>query len=142
MAWALENGIVTGYDADTFGPDDPVTREQLAAILYRYAKTKGLGFDGLWAFRLDFSDADEVSDWAYEAVCWAVANGVMQGVGGGRLAPKASASRAQIATMLMRFSALTGGSGEGGQTAGTADSGASDGLRISYAERAARYMSD
>ena len=106
VAWAAENGIVPGYDADTFGPDDPVTREQLATILYRYAKDKGYGFTGFWSFRLDFDDADEVSDWAYEAMCWMVMEGVIQGMGNNKLAPKSNATRAQVAAMLMRYCAV------------------------------------
>ena len=80
-----------------------MTREQLAAILYRYAQAQGKGFTGMWAFPLDYSDAADVSDYAYEALCWMTMNGIITGMGDGTLAPKANATRAQIATMFMRF---------------------------------------
>jgi uncharacterized protein YjdB len=105
IRWAAANEIVTGYGDGRFGPTDPLTREQLATILYRCAKAKGLGFTGLWAFPLTFDDASEVSDWAYEAVCWMVIQGVIQGTGNNKLSPKGMASRAQGATMLMRYNA-------------------------------------
>ena len=68
--WAAGTGAVLGTSEDTFSPDEPITREQLAVILYRYAQAQGLGFAGDWAFRLDYSDADQISDYAYEAMCW------------------------------------------------------------------------
>ena len=106
IRWAAANEIVTGYGDGRFGPTDPLTREQLATILYRFAKAKGLGFTGLWAFPLTFDDASDVSDWAYEAVCWMVMQGVIQGTGNNKLSPKGMASRAQVATMLMRYNAV------------------------------------
>jgi hypothetical protein len=80
-----------------------VTREQLAAILYRYAQAQGKGFTGDWDFPLDYSDAADVSDWADEAMHWMTMHGIINGMGDGTLAPKAEATRAQIATMFMRF---------------------------------------
>ena len=106
VSWAESKGIVTGYGDGRFGPNDVLTREQLATILYRYAKLKGLGFTGMWAFPLTFDDASEVSDWAYEAMCWMTMNGVINGVGDNKLSPKGSATRAQLATMLMRYEAI------------------------------------
>lgn len=105
IANVMTDEIVTGYGDGKFGPMDPLTREQLATILYRCAKAKELGFTGLWAFPLTFDDASEVSDWAYEAVCWMVMQGVIQGTGSNKLSPKGMASRAQVATMLMRYNA-------------------------------------
>ena len=102
IAWAAENGIVSGY-GDTFGPDDNITREQMASILYRYAQFKGDGFDGLWAFRLDFSDVAGLSDYAYEPMCWCVMNGIISGNGDGTLNPDGYAQRAHAAQMLMKF---------------------------------------
>ena len=102
VIWAAANGIVNGYEDGTFHPDDAITREQLAAILYRYAQSKGQGFTGLWSFRLDFPDAGEVSEWADEAMHWMVMNGVVGGKDG-RLLPGGNASRAETATMLQRF---------------------------------------
>ena len=104
IRWAASTGIVNGYDEETFGTNENVTREQLATILYRSAKAKGSGFTGGWAFPLPFDDADQVSDWADEAMHWMVMTGVMNGVSAAELSPKSDAVRAQVATMLMRFS--------------------------------------
>ena len=107
VLWAAANGIVEGYvegSHKVFAPDSPVTREQLAAMLYRYAKTQGEGFTGMWSFRLDFPDAGDVSGWALEAVSWWVMQGVINGMDG-RLNPQGSSTRAQFATMLQRIAA-------------------------------------
>ena len=101
--WAAENGIVKGTSPTTFSPDVPITREQLAAILYRYAQTKGEGFTGAWAFPLNFPDAADVSEYAYEAMCWMTMNGIITGMDDGTLAPKEKATRAQIAVMFQRI---------------------------------------
>lgn len=106
VAWASENGIVTGYSSGSFGPDDIVTREQLATILYRYVQHTGGGFQGAWAFPLDYADAAQVSDWAYEAMCWCTMKGIISGVGGNRLNPQGSATRAEVAQILMNFSSI------------------------------------
>ena len=106
VAWAAENGAVTGVSATEFAPDTPVTREQMAAILYRCAQALGQGFTGTWAFHLDYPDAEEISEYAYEPLCWMTMQSVIQGTDGGRLAPKDNATRAQIATMFLRFAAL------------------------------------
>ena len=74
--WARLNNVVLGYGDENFGPNDPITREQLMTILYRYEQLQGGGFTGDWAFNLDFNDADQVSDWAYEATCWCTMNGL------------------------------------------------------------------
>ncbi len=103
VRWAASAGAVTGMSADTFAPDAEITREQLATILYRYAQAQGKGFTGAWAFPLDYPDAADVSDYAYEALCWMTMNGVIQGMDDGTLAPGANATRAQIAAMFQRF---------------------------------------
>ena len=105
VAWAAENGIVTGYDADTFGPNDIVTREQIVTILYRYAKFRGFDTD-LYDSLAAYTDADTVSGWELDAFRWAVAAGVIKGISPTLLSPKTEATRAQVATMLMRFSRL------------------------------------
>ena len=110
VAWAAENGVVEGWtDAATgkqvFAPDEFVTREQFAAMLYRYAKLHGLGFTGLWSFRLEFPDAADVSDWALEAMSWMVMQGIINGIDG-KLVPQGSSTRAQIATMVYRYDAI------------------------------------
>jgi uncharacterized repeat protein (TIGR02543 family) len=103
IRWAASEGIVLGYDETSFGPDDIITREQLATILYRYEKMNGGGFNGLWMFRLDFVDAENVSDWAYEAMCWMTMNKIVQGKNDNVLDPQGGATRAEAATMLYRY---------------------------------------
>ena len=101
VAWAAANGIVTGTGSTSFSPDAKVTREQLAAILYRYAQYKKLDTDA--GAKLDsFSDAGNVSGYASEALSWAVSEGLINGASG-RLMPKGDATRAQVAAILHRF---------------------------------------
>ena len=107
IRWAASNGIVTGYDSDSFGTNNSVTREQLATILYRNAQSKGKGFTGTWYFPLNFDDAEQVSEWADEAMHWMIMNGVIQGMSDKELSPQGDAVRAQVATMLMRFNTKT-----------------------------------
>ena len=101
--WARLNNVVLGYGDENFGPNDPITREQLMTILYRYEQLQGGGFTGDWAFNLDFNDADQVSDWAYEATCWCTMNGVVTGYGNDMLLPQGTATRAEVAQMIKRF---------------------------------------
>lgn len=101
--WAAENGVVTGGNDGAFSPNAAVTREQLAAILYRYAQMQGKGFTGLWSFRLDYPDADRIHAYANEPLCWMTMNGIIGGMGDGTLSPRSNASRTQIATIFMRF---------------------------------------
>lgn len=103
VIWANQNGIVEGYGDGKFGTDDNITREQFAAILYRYVQTKGGGFTGAWYFPLDFADAADVSDWADEAMHWCVMNGIFEGDENGKLRPQGKATRAEAAAILMRF---------------------------------------
>lgn len=103
VTWANLSGIVEGYGNGRFGPNDPITREQLAVMLYRYAQLKGKGFTGMWAFRLDYADAASVSDYAYEAMCWCTMNGVISGYEDKTLRPQNNATRAQVAQMLKNF---------------------------------------
>lgn len=100
--WAAENGIVNGFEDGTFRAGDSLTREQMAAFLYNYAAFKGYDVsasDDLAAF----SDADTVSDWAADVVCWAVGADLIHGVGDDNLAPQGQATRAQVAAILMNF---------------------------------------
>ena len=90
--WAVENGI-----SDGTAPEQPVTREQLAAMLYRYAGSPAVSGE------LGFDDTTVISIWAYDAVRWCVDNGILNGVGGNRMAPQDLARRGQVAAMLMRF---------------------------------------
>ena len=102
ITWTAENGIFAGYSKDKFGPDDPITREQLAAIFYRYADYKG--YDLTVKGDLDkFKDADKITDYAKTAMQWAVGSGLMKGKSGNLLDPQGTATRAEIAAMLHRF---------------------------------------
>ena len=96
--WAIDSGISDGTN-----PGNAVTRQQLAALLYRFAQMNGQGFTGAWAFQLDYPDADQISEYAYEAMCWMTMNGVIAGTSQGTLNPTGTATRAQFAVMLYRF---------------------------------------
>ena len=103
VRWAAANGIVTGYTEQTFGPNDNIAREQLAAILHRYAKYKGLDVSvGEDTNILSFDDAQTISGYAVPAMQWACGAGLMQG-SNRKLLPTAEATRAQVAAMLHRF---------------------------------------
>ena len=102
ITWTTENGIFAGYGKDKFFPDDPITREQLAAIFYRYADYKG--YDLTVKGDLDkFKDADKITDYAKTAMQWAVGSGLVKGKSGNLLDPQGTATRAEIAAMLHRF---------------------------------------
>lgn len=102
IAWASENGIVTGFDASTFAPDRAITREQLAAILFRFAAYRGMDAVTLRENLSSFQDQAAISAYAVSALNWAVGEGLMQGTGD-KLEPTGSATRAQVAAMLRRF---------------------------------------
>lgn len=103
VAWAAENGIIEGYgDGTYFGPDDPVTREQLAVILMRFAAFQGRDVTG--RADLEFPDADSASDWAVDALSWAVSEGLILGNDvTGELNPVDGSARAELVTILMRY---------------------------------------
>ena len=104
VVWAAENGIVNGVSETEFAPGKDITREQLATILFRYAEAKGYDVSA----RADLSaytDADQIQSYAAESVAWAVAEGLIQGFEDNTLRPAGNATRAQIATILMRFCA-------------------------------------
>ena len=103
VAWAADKGIVSGYGNGQFGPNDQISREQLAVMLYQYA-----GAPAHSSTVLNFQDADQVSAYAQEAMCWAVENGIINGTGNGDLAPQGAATRAQVATVLMRLVEVIG----------------------------------
>lgn len=103
VAWTAQSGVYTGYADGSFRPNDSITREQLAAILYRYAKYKGVDVSvGEDTNILSYADAAEISDYAFPAMQWACGAGVMQG-SNGNLLPRGRATRAQIAAMLHRY---------------------------------------
>ncbi len=105
VAWAAEEGIVLGYENGRFGPEDPVTREQLAALLYRYAKYQGYDTVGQAKFS-GFKDAAQVSPYARTAMAWAVDNGLLTGRTQTTLVPGGTATRAELSVILERFAAL------------------------------------
>ena len=100
--WAASTGIVAGFGNGIFGPDEPITREQLAVIIYRYAQFKGAVVPVSGDLSA-FNDGDDVSDWAADAMTWAVQTGLIAGMGNNTLSPQGTATRAQVATILMRF---------------------------------------
>ena len=105
VRWAASENIVGGYDAETFGPNDGVTREQMFAILWRYADYKGFDFSHSYDVNLlEFNDLEDVSEWALLAAKWAISEGLMSGVENSMLKPRQGASRAQIASVIMRYS--------------------------------------
>lgn len=103
VRWAAEQGIVSGYGDGKFGPNDQLNREQLAVMLYRYAGTPA--HNGTVT---GFQDANAVSAYAQEAMAWAIENGIISGTGNNTLNPKGTATRAQVATMLMRLVDIIG----------------------------------
>ena len=106
VGWAAAEDIVSGYGGNTFGPDDNVTREQLAVMLCRYAQAGGKDVSADGAAAQGFADYASVSSWAADAVNWAVEAGLLSGKSGNRLDPAGTATRAELATILMRFCQL------------------------------------
>lgn len=100
IAWAAEKSIVAGYGNGLFGSGNPITREQLAVMLYHYEQTRDGGFIGSWRFLLDFNDRAKVSEWAYEAMCWMTMHGIIEGKGDKALDAKGNATRAEVAAVL------------------------------------------
>ena len=103
VAWAKENGIVNGITETEFAPDANISREQIAAIIYRYAKFKNQSPTGAWAIKLDYADFADISDWAAEAVMYCKLEGIMQGDENNEFKPKDDATRAQAAAIIQRF---------------------------------------
>ena len=102
VSWASANGIASGYSSEKFGPNDPITREQMSAIIYNYGVYKGYDMTD----RKDlstFADNAKVSAWAQNSMQWAVEKGIISGTGTGKLDPAGSAQRAQVAAILQRF---------------------------------------
>lgn len=107
VAWAASVGVVNGFEDGTFRPNDPITREQMAAILYNYSQYKGYDVSAR-ADLARYSDAASVSNWATEVLSWANAEGLVNGMTTTTLDPQASATRAQVATILMRYTQMIG----------------------------------
>ena len=111
VAWAYDNDVVSGTSESTFAPNDVITREQMAVILYGYTAEFAPEFTGNAASLNTFPDAGSVANWAYAAMSWAVGNGLISGMGSGGvsyLAPQGSATRAQASAIIMRYCQLIG----------------------------------
>ena len=100
VAWAVESGVSSGYADGRFGPNDVVNREQLAVMLHGYMEKPKA------SIKMDFADEDEISGWAKDAMQWAVENKLMSGVGGNKVSPKTTATRAEGAVIMMQFDKL------------------------------------
>lgn len=105
VRWAYAAGVINGVSATAFDPESPVTREQMVTMIVRYAEKTG-AVTGARDDLSQFSDGMQVSSYALAAVRWAVAVGLLRGMGNGRLEPQGTATRAEVATLLMRFAAL------------------------------------
>ena len=105
VRWANANQVVAGYGNGLFGPHDPVSREQMVSILYRYAKSKGIDIDveEKKDSLTEFTDLGQVSNWALPGMKWAVAGGIIKGISPTTLQPSESATRAHVASIFMRF---------------------------------------
>ena len=104
VAWAVKNGIAGGTGNDDFSPDSSITREQLAVMLYHYAKYKGYDVSvGEDTNILPYHDAFSISEYAYSALQWACGAGIIDGDDNGNLNPQNSTTRAEVAAMLQRF---------------------------------------
>jgi hypothetical protein len=102
ILWAAGNNIVEGYSSGVFGLNDPVTREQTVAILYRYAGMKELDVSATYDLS-GYTDTDEISDWALDAIKWAVSKGIIHGRSSTTTAPKDTSTRAEVAAVFNRF---------------------------------------
>jgi hypothetical protein len=100
VAWAASDGIINGYQGN-YAPADPITREQVVTILYRYARSTGMEMTGNDSLS-SFTDHDQISEFALEAMKWAVGNGIISGTTDTILNPKATATRAEASAMLVR----------------------------------------
>ena len=107
IRWATEAGVVDGYPDKTFRPDQAITREEMAAMLYRYEKNvlKG-GFEAGWSYEMPFRDKDKVQDWALEAMSWCAGNSLFEGREQGLLKPQDKAERSELAKILTKYSQL------------------------------------
>ena len=102
IAWAAENGIIVGISETEFAPDANITREQLAAVIYRYAKFKGYDISAAASLG-GYADADAISEYALDAFAWAVGEKLIKGTDETTISPKMTSTRAHVATILMRF---------------------------------------
>ena len=104
IRWATSEGVVTGYGNKLFGTNDPITREQFAAVLWRFAQKQGYDVSaGENTNILSYTDVEDVSEYAVPAMQWTVGTGIINGTTGSTLASQGQATRAQSAMMLQRF---------------------------------------
>ena len=103
LRWAVSEEIAAGMSDTEFAPNDPITREQIAAIMFRYAKLKGNAPQGAWAIALDYQDTGEIADWAMESVMFCKLKGIMLGDDTNAFRPKNNATRAETAAIVQRF---------------------------------------
>ena len=102
VSWASSVGVVEGYGNGTFGPEERITREQMAAVFCRYAKYKGIDTQNREDLK-KFTDAESVSGWALDSISWCAANSILSGTSDGRIQPGNTATRAEAAQILMNF---------------------------------------
>lgn len=103
IRWASSEKIAYGFEDGSFRPDDPLTREQAAVILYRHAQSCSRDFTGCWAFRLPYSDTAEIHDFAFEAVSWMTMHEIMGPVSGDAFAPRQTLTAAEGKEILVRY---------------------------------------
>ena len=103
VIWGQQNGIIKGYSETEFGPDDKITREQIAAIMHRYAQYKGIDVTQGGMLVREYNDYEAISDYALSSMTWTVNAGLLKGKGNNNLAPQDNATRAEIAAILHRF---------------------------------------
>ena len=104
MRWAASEGIVKGISETEFAPNDNITREEIAAIMFRYAKIKDIAPKGAWAIHVDYTDIADISEWAAEAVMFCKLKGIMTGDDTNAFKPKNNATSAETAAIIQRFS--------------------------------------
>lgn len=109
IRWATSEQLVGGYGDGRFGPENPVTREQMAMILYRMAQDDGMGFTGAWAFPLPFDDAAEVSEYAYEAVCWVSMQDILGAAEGENFRPDQAVTRDEATAAVTQYGVVAAG---------------------------------
>ncbi len=103
VRWAASEGIVNGYSDTEFAPNAPITREQIATIIYKYADYKGIAPEDAWAIQLEYADLTDIADYATNGVMFCKLAGIMEGKEDNKFEPKANATRAEIAAVLQRF---------------------------------------
>lgn len=100
VRWCAAEGLMRGYSETVFGPEDIISRQQLAAVLYRWVQRQGGGFVGMWMFPLRFTDVQQVREWAYEPLCWMTMKGVLTGDAFGALRPEGAVTAAELPELV------------------------------------------